>query len=155
MISTKRTDVRRYGAFDGLAAWLGTINEYYNTNTSRGTPLKIWVTELALPQADEKATVGMMNQTIRYLDELDYVEKYSWFGAFRAGDANEWTGDRVALFDDDGGLTEAGAVYMGGEANGFAVGKKGEGTEGGTGKLSLDWLMMLPLFFASASCSYW
>jgi hypothetical protein len=145
-----------YGAFDGLAAWLGTINEYYNTNTSRETPLQIWVTEMALPQADADATVDMMNLTIPYLDQLDYVEKYSWFGAFRARDANEWTGDGVALFDDDGGLTEAGSVYMGGEANGFAVGKKGEGAaEAGTGKLYVDWKMMVASSLAAMFGSYW
>ncbi|KAH7109612.1 glycosyl hydrolase catalytic core-domain-containing protein [Dendryphion nanum] len=116
-----------YGAFDGLAAWLGTLDEFYNTNTSQD--LKIWVTEWALPQADTRATVAMMNQSLPYLDRLDYVERYSWFGAFRTDDANEWTGDGVALFDDDGGLTELGALYMGGNANGFSKGQKGNGGE--------------------------
>jgi hypothetical protein len=120
-----------YGNFDGLAAWLGTLNEFYNTNQSRETPLKIWVTELALPQQDDAATVSMMNQTLPYLDGLDYVDKYAWFGAFRTGDANEWTGDAVALFDDDGALTELGALYMGGEASGFKEGQKGEGEDAG------------------------
>ncbi|KAF2683719.1 glycoside hydrolase family 128 protein [Lentithecium fluviatile CBS 122367] len=142
-----------YGAFDGLASWLGTLNEYYNTNTSRETPLKIWVTELALPQAEADATVSMMNQTLPYLDELDYVEKYSWFGAFRSGDANEWTGDGVALFDDDGGLTEAGALYMGGDANGFSAGQKGEGNA--AAQLHVDRRMLLPLSLAAIYGSCW
>ncbi|PSN75047.1 hypothetical protein BS50DRAFT_596169 [Corynespora cassiicola Philippines] len=118
-----------YGNFDGLAGWLGRLNEYYNTNTSRSEPLRIWVTELGLPQADADATVAFMNQTLPYLDDLDYVEKYAWFGAFRTDDANEWTGDGVALFDDDGGLTELGALYMGGETNGFEEGQQGEGLQ--------------------------
>ncbi|KAF2874036.1 glycosyl hydrolase catalytic core-domain-containing protein [Massariosphaeria phaeospora] len=118
--------VHWYGAFDGLASWLGTLDEFYNGNTSRSEPLRIWVTEMALPQADVDATVAMMNQTLPYLDQLDYVEKYSWFGAFRTDDANEWTGDSVALFDDDGGLTNLGALYLGGEANGFRTGQKGD-----------------------------
>jgi hypothetical protein len=115
-----------YGAFEGLAGWLGTLNEFYNTNSSRNDPLKIWVTEMALPQQDAENTVGMLNQTLPYLDGLEYVERYSWFGAFRTDDANEWTGDGVALFDDDGGLTELGALYLG---NGFKEGQKGEGSE--------------------------
>jgi hypothetical protein len=120
-----------YGAFDGLTSWLGTLDEFYNGNTSRAEPLKIWVTEMALPQQDADATVQMMNQSLPYLDELDYVERYAWFGAFRTDDANEWTGDGVALFDDDGGLTELGALYLGGEENGFEEGQKGEGIASG------------------------
>jgi hypothetical protein len=118
--------VHWYGAFDGLAGWLGTLDEFYNTNSTRDQPLKLWITEMALPQQDEENTVSMMNQTLPYLDQLDYVERYSWFGAFRTDDANEWTGDGVALFDDDGGLTELGALYLG---DGFEEGQKGEGAE--------------------------
>jgi hypothetical protein len=40
-------------------------------------------------QQDEESTVEIINQTLPYLDELDYVERYSWFGAFRTDDANE------------------------------------------------------------------
>ncbi|KAF2008907.1 glycoside hydrolase family 128 protein [Aaosphaeria arxii CBS 175.79] len=120
-----------YGAFDGLTSWLGTLDEFYNKNAS--LDLKIWVTEMALPQADEKATVAMMNSSLGYLDGLDYVERYAWFGAFRSSDANEWTGDGVALFDKKGGLTELGALYMGGEQNGFKEGQKGEGEGAASG----------------------
>jgi hypothetical protein len=117
-----------YGAYDGLTAWLGTLDEFYNTNSTRDTPLKIWVTEMALPQQSEEATVQMMNTTLPHLDKLEYVEKYAWFGAFRSDDANEWTGDAVALFDGDGGLTQLGALYMG---NGYKIGQKGEGQDEG------------------------
>jgi hypothetical protein len=116
--------VHWYGAFDGLAGWLDTLDEFYNTNTSRSIPLKLWVTEMALPQQDADNTVSMMNQTLPYLDGEETVERYAWFGAFRTDDANEWTGDGVALFDDKGGLTELGALYMG---DGFEKGEKGEG----------------------------
>jgi hypothetical protein len=117
-----------YGAFDGLAGWLGTLDEFYNTNSTGDSTLKIWVTEMALPQQDADATIAMMNQTLPYLDGLDYVERYAWFGAFRPDDANAWTGDGVALFDDDGGLTELGALYMG---SGFKEGQKGQGSAAG------------------------
>jgi hypothetical protein len=112
-----------YGAFDGLSSWLGTLNEFYNTNGTRNDALKIWITEMALPQQSAENTVQMMNQTLPYLDKLEYVERYSWFGAFRSKDANQWTGDGVALFDNGGGLTELGAVYLG---SGFKEGQKGE-----------------------------
>jgi hypothetical protein len=131
-----------YGAFDGLAAWLGTLNDFYNTNSTRNDPLPIWITEMALPQQDAKNTLGMMNQTLPYLDHLDYVERYSWFGAFRTDDANEWTGDGVALFDDDGGLTGLGALYLG---DGFKEGQKGEGSEDAASGLRVSLGLMAAL----------
>ncbi|CAI6336308.1 unnamed protein product [Periconia digitata] len=142
-----------YGGFEGLAGWLGTLNEFYNTNTSRDPPLKIWITELALPQMDADANTQMMNQTLPYLDQLDYVEKYAWFGAFRPKDANEWTGDGVALFNSDGGLTKLGALYMGGDKNGFKEGQQGEGEGGGdedgARRSRISWSLLLSLTFAA------
>ncbi|KAF9695407.1 hypothetical protein EKO04_006576 [Ascochyta lentis] len=120
--------VHWYGAFAGLAGWLGTLDEFYNANSTNDSNLKIWVTEMGLPQESADATVGMMNQTLSFLEKMGYIERYAWFGAFRTDDANEWTGDGVALFDDDGGLTELGALYMG---NGFKEGQKGEGSAAG------------------------
>jgi hypothetical protein len=137
-----------YGAYDGLSAWLKTLDEFYNTNSTRDTPLKIWVTEMALPQQSEDATVQMMNQTLPYLDKLDYVERYAWFGAFRTKNANEWTGDGVALFDGNGGLTKLGALYMG---NDYKVGQKGEGKdEGAASGLRVSVAMVIALSICSA-----
>jgi hypothetical protein len=79
------------------------------------------------------------------LDDLEYVERYAWFGAFRADDANEWTGDAVALFEDDGGLTELGALYLGDK---FSEGQKGEGEDedkGAAGTLLVNWQSTLLL----------
>ena len=132
--------VHWYGDFGGLASWLATLDEFYNTNSTNDSNLKIWITEMGLPQQSADATVGMMNQTLPYLDNLDYVERYAWFGAFRTDDANEWTGDGVALFDDDGGLTELGALYMG---NGFKEGQKGEGS--GAGMLNVNLAVMVAM----------
>ncbi|KAF1844411.1 glycoside hydrolase family 128 protein [Cucurbitaria berberidis CBS 394.84] len=115
-----------YGAFDGLKSWLATLDEFYNTNSSRQVPLKIWVTEMAVPQLSAEETTQMMNQTLPYLDGLQYVERYAWFGAFRPKDANKWTGNGVALFDNKGGLSKLGALYLG---NGFKEGQKGEGQD--------------------------
>ncbi|KAH7406754.1 glycosyl hydrolase catalytic core-domain-containing protein [Phaeosphaeria sp. MPI-PUGE-AT-0046c] len=144
---TDFVSVHWYGAFDGLAAWLGTLDEFYNTNSTRDTPVKLWVTEMGLPQQSAEATVQMMNQTLPYLEKLDFVERYAWFGAFRADDANEWTGDGVALFDDDGGLTELGALYMG---NGYKVGQKGEGQEDAAAGLRVSFSMMVALAMCAA-----
>ena len=67
-----------YGAFAGLQGWLSSLDEFYNRDRSEGEKLKIWVTEMALPQADAMDTVRMMNETLPYLDGLDYVERYAW-----------------------------------------------------------------------------
>ncbi|KAF1829480.1 hypothetical protein BDW02DRAFT_602513 [Decorospora gaudefroyi] len=136
-----------YGAFAGLSGWLGTLDEFYNTNSSRDTPLKIWITEMGLPQQSAEDTYAMMNRTLPYLDQLDYVEGYSWFGAFRTDDANEWTGDGVALFDDDGGLTELGALYLGNE---FKEGQKGEG--GASGVRLVQSILWMNKSLAPADC---
>ena len=121
-----------YGDFPALASWLGTLNEYYNGNSSSSSHpiLPIWVTELALPQQSATATEVMMNTTLPFLDDLEYVGRYSWFGIFREENANEWTGDGVALLDDDGDLTELGATYLG---SGFEEGMSADsgGAEGG------------------------
>ncbi|KAK8100878.1 glycoside hydrolase family 128 protein [Apiospora kogelbergensis] len=125
--------VHWYGEFEGLSGWLDTLHGFYNsTSSSEKQQLKFWVTEMALPQQDDEATLRMMNQTLPYLDGLDYVDGYAWFGAFRKGEkANEWTGDQVSLFDKKGGLTELGSLYLssGGpdhkDGGGFEPGKKG------------------------------
>lgn len=135
-----------YGAFDGLTNWLRSLDEFYNKNTSRNTPIKIWVTEMGLPQQSTDNTVQMMNQTLPYLDKLDYVEKYAWFGAFRTSDANPWTGKGVALFDGSGGLTDLGALYLG---NGFSKGQKGPG-EGVASGVRVDMGMAVALCVCAA-----
>ncbi|ORY60751.1 glycosyl hydrolase catalytic core-domain-containing protein [Pseudomassariella vexata] len=120
--------VHWYGDFAGLSWWLDQISDFYNPSSTT-TGLKLWITEMAIPKKDEDDTISMLNQSITYLDGLDDVEGYAWFGAFRADKANDWTGDNVSLFDDDGGLTELGALYLGGKDNGFEKGMKGEGND--------------------------
>lgn len=145
--------VHWYGDFAGLAWWLGTLHEFYVTNASNAdeaADLKFWITEMALPQQDTDATVAMMNQSLTYLDELDYIAAYAWFGAFRSDDSNEWTGSSVALFDDDGGLTEAGSLYLGGEQNGFAKGNKGDG-DSAAPKLSVSAWAVATIALVSAA----
>jgi len=112
-----------YGSFAAMASWLGTLHVIY-------PDLPIWLTEFALPQADEDATVQFLNQSMRFLDELEYVERYSWFGSLRRSDAGGFVGENVALLDDSGGLTQLAVEYLGGAAKGFEVGMKG--SEGGT-----------------------
>lgn len=73
-----------YGGFPGLASWLGTLHQLFPS-------LPIWLTEFALPTFPEDLTYDFVNQTIAYLDQLEYVERYSYFGTFRAEAANNFT----------------------------------------------------------------
>jgi hypothetical protein len=124
-----------YGAFEGLAAWLGRLHEAWPEK-------EIWVTEFALPQpASEEEVEGMMRQSLEWMDETDWVSRYAWFGAFREDDANGWTGEVVSLFDDEGGLTELGSLYMGGNASGFAVGQGSD--EGGAVGVRAGWVSVV------------
>ncbi|KAI1148127.1 glycoside hydrolase family 128 protein [Nemania diffusa] len=141
-----------YGDLAGLSSWLDQLFKWYNQSSSGiEKDVKIWLNEFGLPQADQDTTFAMMNQTLPYLDQLEYVEKYAWFGVFRPKEANEWTGDGLALFQSDGGLNELGAYYLGGEANGFEVGQQGEssgdggGNSGGisTSPLALLWIIVI------------
>lgn len=120
-----------YGDFAGLASWLGTLRDFYVGNTSAGATsedLKFWITEMALPQEDEDATVAMMNESLTYLDGLDYVEGYAWFGVDRKGGSwDSYTGENVAVFNGKGALTDVGALYLGGQEDGFKAGMTGGG----------------------------
>ncbi|KAF7563965.1 hypothetical protein G7046_g146 [Stylonectria norvegica] len=114
--------VHWYGDYAGLVSWLETLRGFYNeTNPD----IRYWITEIALPKAGKDATLTMMNESLAYLDKQNYIEGYAWFGAFRANEANEWTGDSVSMFDKDGSLTELGAFYVGGEERGFKEGMSG------------------------------
>ncbi|KAJ9627400.1 hypothetical protein H2204_009811 [Knufia peltigerae] len=113
-----------YGPFSGLASWLGNLHSLY-------PDAKVWLTEFAVPDTSATVALAMMDQSLRYLDGLDYLERYSWFGSFRSSDANEWTGDGVSMLDGHGKLTGLGAQYLGGEENGFEKGQTGQGSKNG------------------------
>jgi len=53
------------------------------------------------------------NQSTQYLDRLDYVERYAWFGGFRESESN--VGPNGALLDDSGQVDDLGAMYLGGQ----------------------------------------
>lgn len=120
-----------YGDFAGLAAWLGTLRAFYAAGAASGAvsgDVRFWVTEMALPQAGEGETVDMLNQSMAYLDGLEYVAAYAWYGADR--EASSWdgyTGGNVAMFSSGGKLTDVGALYLGGEKEGFKAGMTGAG----------------------------
>uniref|UniRef100_A0A8H7MYP3 Asl1-like glycosyl hydrolase catalytic domain-containing protein n=1 Tax=Bionectria ochroleuca TaxID=29856 RepID=A0A8H7MYP3_BIOOC len=106
-----------FGDFAGLASWLRTLRGFYNSSELRNT--SILITEMALPQGSEDDNISMLEQTMSYLDGLDYIAGYAWFGVFRKKNANEWTGDGVSLLENDGDLTGLGEKYLGGATSDF------------------------------------
>lgn len=76
----------------------------------------MWITEYNLNHQDLPATQSFYNTSAEYLDRLDYVERYSLFGAFRSDVSN--VGPNAAMLDSDGQLTDIGAWYLGRPATG-------------------------------------
>ncbi len=62
-----------------------------------------------------------------YLDSLEEVERYSYFGAFRSSDSN--VGSNAVFLNRDGELTDIGSWYLGGNATGVDP-NSGEGVAG-------------------------
>lgn len=92
-----------YGDFPSLASWLGEMHATY-------PDLPLWVTEVGFPHQDEEPTIEMFRSSIEYMDRLEYVERYSWFGSFRADVSN--VGPHNAMMDDRGRLTDLGREYL-------------------------------------------
>ena len=69
-------------------------------------------------------TQDYYNTSTEWLDDADFIERYSYFGAFRAEDSS--IGPNIAFLNQDGELTDIGSWYMGGNATGVDP-KSGEG----------------------------
>lgn len=116
--------VHWYGDFLGMTSWIGQLAAWYQgSKVGLQGELKMWVTELGVPGAPTDANLAVMSETLPYLDSLDYVDRYAWFGIFRPDGANNWTGAGLSLFENDGGLSTLGAMYVG---DGFVAGMKGQ-----------------------------
>jgi hypothetical protein len=69
------------------------------------------VTEYAFANQDLQTTQEYFNQTVDYFDKLDYVARYTYFGAFRSKVSN--VGPNVPFLNNAGKLTDIGAWYLG------------------------------------------
>ncbi|KAI9865826.1 MAG: hypothetical protein M1824_000086 [Vezdaea acicularis] len=101
--------VHWYGNFEGLASHIGQVRGTYMNSS-------IWVTEYALPNSPLKDTQGFFNTSEEYFDRIDYIERYSYFGAFRSSVSN--VGPNAAFLTQDGKLTDIGSWYLGRAATG-------------------------------------
>lgn len=101
--------VHWYGPLDGLKDHLEQLRGFYSP-VANG--MKFYITELAVPGASESENLALLQGAAPYLEGLDYVEGYAWFGSFRQSDANGWTGPGVALLNNNGDLTSVGRYYV-------------------------------------------
>jgi hypothetical protein len=73
---------------------------------------KLWITEYGYDHVALEPTQDFFNRTAQFFDSTDYIERYSWFGAFRSNASN--VGPNGAMLDEDGKLTSIGSWYLGG-----------------------------------------
>jgi Glycosyl hydrolase catalytic core len=74
----------------------------------------LWITEYALNNDTLANTQGFFNTSAEYFDRISYIERYSYFGAFRSSVSN--VGPNVAMLTQNGQLTDIGSWYLGGAA---------------------------------------
>ncbi|KAH7118793.1 glycosyl hydrolase catalytic core-domain-containing protein [Dendryphion nanum] len=94
-----------YGNFEGLASFIGQMMAEY-------PELKIWVTEWGFPWQDLKTTQGFFATAVDWLDRIENITHYAYFGAFRSDVSN--VGPNSAMLTAKGQLTDIGSWYMGG-----------------------------------------
>ncbi len=76
----------------------------------------MWITEYNLNNQDLATTQTFYNTSAEYFDRLEFVERYSLFGAFRSDVSN--VGPNAAMLSANGKLTDIGAWYLGRSATG-------------------------------------
>ncbi|KAH8904843.1 hypothetical protein BR93DRAFT_883057 [Coniochaeta sp. PMI_546] len=117
-------------AFGNMSALTSRVETF--AKTFPGKP--IWITEYADNDQDLATTQTFFNASLKYLDSSDVVERYAYFGSFRADVSN--VGPNAAMLDPYNRLTDIGSWYLGGNSTGnpptYSTGGSGQGA-GGTG----------------------
>jgi hypothetical protein len=70
--------------------------------------LPIWVTEYASTSSNDTEVLNFLNATMTYMDSVDWIERYAWFGFFRPREDAHYN-----LLGDDGSLNKLGQMYVG------------------------------------------
>ncbi|KAK3934536.1 alkali-sensitive linkage protein 1 [Diplogelasinospora grovesii] len=112
-----------YGNFEGLASHIGTYAAAFPNKT-------MWITEYNFDNQDLATSQSFYNTSAEYLDRLDYVERYSLFGAFRSDVSN--VGPNGAMLSAGGQLTDIGAWYLGRQGTGVSPQSTSTGKSSGT-----------------------
>ena len=79
-----------------------------------GPEKPVWITEFASTNWNKEHPLprdhveSFAKESAKYLDSLDWVERYAWFGPMRdAGTVGKW----ARMLDDEGKLTPLGKAY--------------------------------------------
>ncbi|KAH6609821.1 hypothetical protein Trco_003167, partial [Trichoderma cornu-damae] len=96
--------VHWYDNFAGLASHIGERRATW-------PDADIWVTEYAFANQDLQTTQEFFNQTLDYFGKLDYIARYTYFGAFRSKTSN--VGPNASFLNNAGKLTDIGSWYLG------------------------------------------
>ncbi|KAL6860735.1 hypothetical protein ACO1O0_004769 [Amphichorda felina] len=92
------------------------LKSHVNERRDEWPGVEIWVTEYALAHQPLAATQTFYNDSAAWLDDSDFVGRYSYFGAFRSADSN--VGPEAVFLSDGGELTDLGAWYLGEDPTG-------------------------------------
>ncbi|MCJ1234746.1 hypothetical protein MMC14_002709 [Varicellaria rhodocarpa] len=113
-IRARGSDIDFY-AIHWYGETLGQFYDYIWSTYHRLGPTKpVWITEYAPTNWNTESPLArehvedFLKQSCQYLDGLEWVERYAWFGAMRDPGT---VGRHAALLDDKGKLTELGKTY--------------------------------------------
>ncbi|KAF2172849.1 glycoside hydrolase family 128 protein [Zasmidium cellare ATCC 36951] len=102
--------------------WYGeTLGQFYDyiwsTHHQLDPTKPVWITEFAATNWNSDNPLprdhveSFARESVKYLDTLDWVERYAWFGPMRdTGTVGRW----ARMLDDEGKLTELGKAYRDG-----------------------------------------
>jgi hypothetical protein len=95
-----------YGPAAGLEGYLIALHANY-------THLPIWVTEFGYPDQSTSEVVTSLSDSITFLDNATWIQRYAYFCDFRQGEGNSYIGQNGAVWDDNGDITDVGKVWLG------------------------------------------
>lgn len=100
---------------DHLCTDLPSI-DIWSTHHQLDPSKPVWITEFAATNWNKDAPLpkehveNFARESCKYLDTLDWVEQYAWFGPMRdTGTVGKW----ARMLDDEGKLTDLGKGYRG------------------------------------------
>ncbi|KUJ16025.1 uncharacterized protein LY89DRAFT_750204 [Mollisia scopiformis] len=96
-----------YGDYKDFTTYVGSVVFAYPN-----TP--IWITEYTYDHQSLQTTQDFFNISAKYLDGTSFIERYSYFEAFRSYGSN--VGLNAAMLTTGGLLTSIGSWYLGGAA---------------------------------------
>ncbi|QIX01917.1 hypothetical protein AMS68_007434 [Peltaster fructicola] len=99
---------------EGLGGFYDYIWSTYFQLGGTDSGKKVWITEYACTNWNKDAPLPQEHvesfaaETCKYLDGLDWIERYAWFGPMRdTGTVGRW----ARMLDDNGKLTSLGQIF--------------------------------------------